>query len=85
VVVFDCTDRPDLGYKSPTLRVIEDDGSLVLQGVILSADGRHLAEKIAAGLGVACEWIGAPAAKPAPAAKFEPIPLKLRDGMLFDV
>jgi hypothetical protein len=67
VLVYDCSDRPDLGYKSPTLRVIDDDGTMVLQGIILSANGRNLAEKIAAGLGVPCEWVGPPA-KPTAAA-----------------
>jgi len=64
VIVYDCTDRPDLGYRSPTMRIVGQDGTLMLQGVLPSSDGRQLAERIAAGLGVPCEWIGPPAKKP---------------------
>lgn len=99
VIVYDCTDRPELGYKSPTLRIFDDEGRMVLQGVILAGDGRHVGEKIAAGLGVPCEWIGPTAVagvvkddSPAVAeqaaaaiAERQDVPLRLKDGWLFDV
>jgi hypothetical protein len=85
VIVYDCTDRPDLGYKSPTLRIIEDDGTMVLQGIVLSKNGRALAEKIAAGLGVSCEWIGpAGVQKQAPPPKVpKPAGTPQQSGLLF--
>lgn len=59
VILFDTSDasRPELRQR--TLRVIDDEQHVVLQGLVYSASGgRELCARIAAGLGATFEFVG---------------------------
>lgn len=58
VIIFDNTDRPDLGYRSPTLRILDDQSAIVLQGQVLADDVLEVGRKLAAGCGVELEYHG---------------------------
>lgn len=59
-ILYDCRDHPAAQYRGVTLRLIDDDGHMVLQGQVLTNDGRDLAQRIAAGLGAELTFVGPP-------------------------
>lgn len=67
VILYDNTNRKDLGYHSPTLRILDADGSMALQGQLLAKDALGLAKRLAAGLQVDLEYVG-PSPRPVAAA-----------------
>ena len=62
-ILYDCSDHPDARYRSKTLRLFDATGRMVLQGLILTGNGRELAERIAAGLGADFQFVGPPEGK----------------------
>lgn len=59
-ILYDCSDHPNAQYRGVTLRLIDDAGRMVLQGQVLTNDGRDLAQRIAAGLGAELIFVGPP-------------------------
>lgn len=59
-ILYDCSDHPNAQYRGVTLRLVDDDGRMVLQGQVLTNDGRDLAQRIATGLGAELTFVGPP-------------------------
>lgn len=61
VILTDLTDHPNPELRGHVLRVLDNTNCLVLQGNMYGRNGRECCERIAAGLGVALEYVGRPA------------------------
>jgi hypothetical protein len=65
-ILYDCSDHLDPRYRGVTLRLMDDDGRTVMQGQVLTNDGRDLAQRIAAGLGAELTYVGPANSTPVP-------------------
>jgi hypothetical protein len=74
VICYDNTDRPDLGYRAPILRVYADSGEMLLQGQVLASVPRDFCLQLAAGLDADMQYLGPRVAVPRVAAVVSPPP-----------
>lgn len=72
LICYDNTDRPDLGYRAPILRVYADSGEMLLQGQVLASFPRDFCQQLAAGLEADMQYLGPSVAVPRVAAVVSP-------------